>query len=95
MVFPARSFTPEFTVAVKRVLYDRGLACVKTAVLSLYVMVQGTVALPALSTKVIVDWSTASLKVTVRDVSTLTSVAPAPGVLAMTEGGVVSGALPV
>ncbi len=95
MVFPARSFTPELTVAVYTLLYDRGLAGVKIAVVPLNAMVQGTVVLPALSTNVIVDWSTASLKVTLRDALTLTFVAPIPGVLAMTAGGVVSCCAPV
>lgn len=77
------------------ILYDSGLTGVKIAVVPLYFMVQGMVALPALSMKVMVDSFTASLKVTVRDVFTLTFVAPIPGLLAITEGDVVSGCAPV
>lgn len=95
MTLPAKSITPDFTVAVYCVPYASIVDGVRIAVMPAYVMIQGTVVLPPLSTKAMVDWSTGSVKVMLRAAFGGTFWTPSAGLVTDTPGGVESSAGPV
>ena len=92
----ARSEIPVVSVAVYVVPYARFADGVKVAVVPLRVADPVTDEAPALSWKVaVLTFFTASLNVAVTGVLTETAVAPLTGLVALTVGGVLSGAAPV
>src|SRR3989337_3897574 len=93
MALPTRSLTSVVTVAVYVVKYARVPDGVNVAVVPLYDTVPPIVPLPSLTINVdgvMLPASIASLNVAVITASTDTPVAPLPGLVALTSGGVVS-----
>lgn len=92
---PARSLMPVVRVAVYSVTPASGVECAKVTVVPETVMLPATVGLSRNVAAVTVAESIGSLKVAVIAEESDTPVAPLTGLVAVTVGGVVSGAAPV